>query len=126
MWIRLSGPSVCDDGLCQNAVISVLRLAAARPIARLRREIGSLYEDFFGGRSPSRRSLLNIRRSRRGKADFGAIPAVHVTSRFRDRFVARRHDSERLTLHINDEQWLAGLHHGLCREPQISRLAPFG
>jgi HSP20 family protein len=52
---------------------------ARRPFEGLRREIGSLYEDFFGGRPPSRRSLLNIGRSRRGKVALGAIPAVDVT-----------------------------------------------
>jgi len=39
MWIRLSWPRVWDAGFCQNVIISVLWLAAARPVARLRREI---------------------------------------------------------------------------------------
>jgi HSP20 family protein len=52
---------------------------ARRPFEGLRREIGSLYEDFFGGRSPSRRSLWSIARSRRAKVALGAIPAVDVT-----------------------------------------------
>jgi HSP20 family protein len=52
---------------------------ARRPFKGLRREIGSLFEDFFGGRSPSRRSLLSIARSRRAKVALGAIPVVDVT-----------------------------------------------
>ena len=52
---------------------------ARRPFEGLRREIGSLYEDFFGGRPRSRRSLLSIARSRRAKVVLGAIPAVDVT-----------------------------------------------
>jgi HSP20 family protein len=52
---------------------------ARRPFERLRREIDSLFEDFFGGRPRSRRSLLNIGGSRRAKAAFGSIPAVHFT-----------------------------------------------
>jgi HSP20 family protein len=54
---------------------------ARRPFARLRREIDSLFEDFFGGgvrRSPSRRSFFDFGASRRAKA-LGAIPAVDVT-----------------------------------------------
>ena len=49
---------------------------ARRPFDRFRREIDSLFEDFFGGRSPSRRSLLSIARA---KVVLGAIPAVDVT-----------------------------------------------
>jgi HSP20 family protein len=53
---------------------------ARRRFEGIRREIGSLYEDFFGGRSPSRRrSLWSIARSRRAKVALGAIPAVDVT-----------------------------------------------
>ena len=52
---------------------------ARRPFQRLRREMDSLFEDFFGGRPPSRRSFLNIGASRRAKAAFGAIPAVDLT-----------------------------------------------
>ena len=52
---------------------------ARRRFEGIRREIGSLYEDFFGGRSPSRRSLLSIARSRRAKVALGAIPVVDVT-----------------------------------------------
>ena len=52
---------------------------APRRFEGIRREIGSLYEDFFGGRSPSRRSLLSIARSRRAKVALGAIPVVDVT-----------------------------------------------
>ena len=52
---------------------------ARRPFDRFRREIDSLFEDFFGGRSPSRRSLLSIARSRRAKVALGAIPVVDVT-----------------------------------------------
>ena len=53
---------------------------AQRRFAGIRREIGSLYEDFFG-RSPSstrRRSFLDLA-SRRARVAFGAIPAVHFT-----------------------------------------------
>jgi HSP20 family protein len=50
---------------------------ARRPLERLRREIGSLYEDFLGGRQPSRRSFMDL--SRRAKAAFGSIPVVHFT-----------------------------------------------
>jgi HSP20 family protein len=52
---------------------------ARRPFQRLRGEIDSLFEDFFGGRRPSRRSFLDIGASRRAKAAFGAIPAVNLT-----------------------------------------------
>jgi HSP20 family protein len=52
---------------------------ARRPLERLRREIGSLYEDFLGGRPPYRRSFLELGASRRAKAAFGSIPAVHFT-----------------------------------------------
>jgi HSP20 family protein len=52
---------------------------ARRPLERLRREIGSLYEDFLGGRPPSRRSFMDFGASRRAKAAFGSIPAVHFT-----------------------------------------------
>ena len=52
---------------------------ARRTFEGLRREIGSLYEDFSGGRSPSRRSLWSIATSRRAKVALGAIPAVDVT-----------------------------------------------
>ena len=47
---------------------------ARRPFPRFRREMGSLFEDFFGGRPHFRRSFL-----RRAKAGFGAIPAVDLT-----------------------------------------------
>ena len=52
---------------------------ARRRFAGIRREIGSLYEDFFGRRPSStrRRSLLDIA-SRRARATLGAIPAVHL------------------------------------------------
>jgi HSP20 family protein len=46
---------------------------ARRPFRRFRREMDSLFEDFFGGRSHFRRSFLG-----RAKAAFGAIPAVDV------------------------------------------------
>ena len=51
-----------------------------RRFAGVRREIGSLVEDFFGRRpSTSRRhSFLDVA-SRRAWAALGAIPAVHVT-----------------------------------------------
>jgi HSP20 family protein len=52
---------------------------ARRRFEGLRREIGSLYEDFFGGRSPSRRSFMDFGASRRAKSAFGSIPAVHFT-----------------------------------------------
>ena len=52
---------------------------ARRRFEGIRRELGSLYEDFFGGRSPSRRSFLSIARSRRAKVALGAIPVVDVT-----------------------------------------------
>jgi HSP20 family protein len=52
---------------------------ARRPLERLRREIGSLYEDFLGGRPPSRRSFMDFGISRRAKSAFGSIPAVHFT-----------------------------------------------
>ena len=52
---------------------------ARRPFPRFRREMDSLFEDFFGGRTHFRRSLLEIRKSRRAKAGFGAIPAVALT-----------------------------------------------
>src|SRR5580765_5254792 len=38
MWIRLSWPRVWGR-FCQDVIVSVLRLSAAWPIARLRREI---------------------------------------------------------------------------------------
>jgi HSP20 family protein len=56
---------------------------ARRPLERIRREIGSLYEDFIGGRPPSRPSFLNIGASRRARAAFGSIPAVHFTETVR-------------------------------------------
>jgi HSP20 family molecular chaperone IbpA len=43
------------------------------------REVQQYLEDFFGGRKPSHRSFLEIGKSRRAKAGFGAIPAVAVT-----------------------------------------------
>jgi HSP20 family protein len=52
---------------------------ARRRFEGIRREIGSLYEDFFGGRSPSRRSFMDFGASRRAKSAFGSIPAVHFT-----------------------------------------------
>jgi HSP20 family protein len=52
---------------------------ARRPLERLRREIGSLYEDFLGGRPPSRRSFMDFGASRGAKSAFGSIPAVHFT-----------------------------------------------
>jgi HSP20 family protein len=52
---------------------------ARRPFERLRREIGSLYEDFHGGRPPSRRSFMDFGASWRAKAAFGSIAAVHFT-----------------------------------------------
>jgi HSP20 family protein len=52
---------------------------ARRRFEGVRREIGSLVEDFFGRRpSSTRRSFLDIA-SRRARAAFGSIPAVHVT-----------------------------------------------
>jgi HSP20 family protein len=51
---------------------------ARRPLERLRREMGSLYEDFLGGRPPSRRSFMDFGASR-AKAAFGSIPPVHFT-----------------------------------------------
>jgi HSP20 family protein len=53
---------------------------ARRRFEGIRREIDSLAEDFFGRRPSStrRRSFLDIA-SRRARAAFGAIPAVHVT-----------------------------------------------
>ena len=51
---------------------------ARRPLQRLRREMASLFEDFFGGRPSSRHSFLGIGSFRRAKAAFGAIPAVHL------------------------------------------------
>jgi HSP20 family protein len=53
---------------------------ARRRFAGIRQEIDSLVEDFFGRRPSStrRRSFLNIA-SRRTRAAFGAIPAVHVS-----------------------------------------------
>ena len=47
---------------------------ARRPFPRFRREMDSLFEDFFGGRPHFRGSFL-----RRAKAGFGAIPAVAFT-----------------------------------------------
>ena len=44
-----------------------------RPFPRFRREMDSLFEDFFGGRPHFRHSFL-----RRAKAGFGAIPAVDL------------------------------------------------
>jgi hypothetical protein len=44
-----------------------------QPSNRLRREMDSLFEDFFGGRPPSRRSFWKIGAPRRAKATFGAI-----------------------------------------------------
>jgi hypothetical protein len=59
-------------------------MTSASPPARrrfegVRREIDSLGEDFFGRRPSSTRrgSFLNIA-SRRARAAFGAIPAVHL------------------------------------------------
>ena len=46
---------------------------ARRPFPRFRREMGSLFEDFFGGHPQFRHSFL-----RRAKAGFGAIPAVDL------------------------------------------------
>ena len=46
---------------------------ARRPFPRFRQEMGSLFEDFFGGRPHFRHSFL-----RRAKAGFGAIPAVDL------------------------------------------------
>jgi len=56
------------------------RRKTRRRFAGVRREIGSLVEDFFGRRpSTSRRhSFLDVA-SRRAWAALGAIPAVHVT-----------------------------------------------
>ena len=53
---------------------------ARRRFEGIRREIDSLVEDFFRRRPSStrRRSFLDIA-SRRARAVFGAIPAVHVT-----------------------------------------------
>ena len=52
---------------------------ARHRFAGIRREIGSLYEDFFGRRPSStrRRSFLDI--ASRAKAAFGSIPAGHFT-----------------------------------------------
>ena len=49
------------------------------PLQGVRHEIDSLVEDFFGRRPSSTRrgSFLNIA-SRRARAAFGAIPAVHL------------------------------------------------
>jgi HSP20 family protein len=47
---------------------------ARRPFRRFRREMDSLFEDFFGGRPHFRRSFL-----KNAKAGFGAIPAVALT-----------------------------------------------
>ncbi len=53
---------------------------ARRRFEGVRREIDSLVEDFFGRRPSSTRrgSFLDIA-SRRARAAFGAIPAVHLT-----------------------------------------------
>ena len=53
---------------------------ARRRFAGLRREIGSLVEDFFGRRPSSsrRHSFLDVA-SRRARATLGAIPVVHLT-----------------------------------------------
>jgi HSP20 family protein len=52
---------------------------ARRRFEGVRREIGSLVEDFFGRRpSSTRGSFLDIA-SRRARAAFGSIPAVRVT-----------------------------------------------
>ena len=52
---------------------------ARRRFEGLRREIGSLVEDFFGRRPSSsrRHSFLDVA-SRRARATLGAIPAVHL------------------------------------------------
>ena len=52
---------------------------ARRRFAGLRREIGSLVEDFFGRRPSSsrRHSFLDVA-SRRARATLGAIPVVHL------------------------------------------------
>ena len=52
---------------------------ARRRFAGIRREIGSLVEDFFGRRPSSsrRHSFLDVA-SRRARATLGAIPAVHL------------------------------------------------
>jgi HSP20 family protein len=47
---------------------------ARRPFPRFRREMDSLFEDFFGGRPHFRRPFL-----RRARPGFGAIPAVDLT-----------------------------------------------
>ena len=47
---------------------------ARRRFEGIRRELGSLYEDFFGGRSPSRRP--EYCKVRRAKVALGAIPVV--------------------------------------------------
>ncbi len=52
---------------------------ARRRFPRVRRELDSLFEDFFGGRPHFPRSFLNIGASRRAKAGFGAIPPVALT-----------------------------------------------
>src|SRR5437763_5236701 len=56
---------------------------ARRPFERVRREMDSLFEDFFGGRPAFRPSLLKIGRSRRPKAALGAIPAVDVAETYK-------------------------------------------
>jgi HSP20 family protein len=47
---------------------------ARRPFPRFRREMDSLFKDFFGGRPHFRRSFFSG-----AKAGFGAIPAVALT-----------------------------------------------
>jgi HSP20 family protein len=41
--------------------------------------MGTLYEDFLGGRPPSRHSFMDFGASRRAKVALGAIPVVDVT-----------------------------------------------
>jgi hypothetical protein len=48
-----------------------------RPFPRCRREMDSLFEDFFGGRPHYRRPFL-----RKARPGFGAIPAVALTAAF--------------------------------------------
>ncbi len=53
-----------------------------RPFESLRREIDSLFDDFFGGgvwRSPFRRPFFDVEPLRRVKAAFAAVPAVDIT-----------------------------------------------
>ncbi len=53
-----------------------------RPFEGLRREIDSLFDDFFDGgiwRSPFRRSFFDVEPFRRVKAALAAVPAVDIT-----------------------------------------------